>query len=109
MKRILAHAESRRRAHADIDAAPDDWTAECKEPTRNGDQNAHFHALCNDLAGQPWAGKPRDAAAWKVLLVSGHSVATKEGADMVPGLEGEPQVGHRIVSTLPDQEETDGW
>jgi len=24
-----------------------------------------------------------------VLLVSGHAVATKEGADMVPGMEGE--------------------
>jgi hypothetical protein len=40
-------------------------------------------------AGLPWAGKPRNAAQWKVLLVSGHAAATKEGSDMVPGIEGE--------------------
>ena len=59
--------------------------------TRTGEQNAKFHALCSDLerSGVQWAGKPRDAAEWKVLLVSGHSVATKQGSDIVPGLEGE--------------------
>ena len=36
-----------------------------------------------------WAGKRRSTAQWKVLLVSGHAVATKEGAEMVPGIEGE--------------------
>ena len=60
-----------------------------KPPTRNLEQNAKFHAICHDLAGTEWAGKPRDAAAWKVLLVSGHAVATKQGAEMIPGLEGE--------------------
>jgi len=40
-------------------------------------------------AGIPWAGKNRTATEWKVLLVSGHAVATKQGSDMVPGLEGE--------------------
>ena len=61
------------------------------EPTRTGGQNAKFHAICTDLArsGAQWAGKRRSAAEWKVLLVSGHSVATKEGAEIVPGLEGE--------------------
>ena len=34
-------------------------------------------------------GKRRTADEWKVLLVSGHSVATKRGAEIVPGLEGE--------------------
>ena len=58
---------------------------------RSLDQNALFHAVCEDIAksGIEWAGKPRDAAQWKVLLVSGHAAATKEGAEMVPGLEGE--------------------
>lgn len=62
-----------------------------KEETRTSDQNAKFHALCSDIAksGLTWAGKRRDAAAWKVLLVSGHAVATKEGAEVVPGIEGE--------------------
>ena len=53
--------------------------------------NAKFHAICGDLAraGVLWMGKPRTAAQWKVLLVSGHAVATKEGAELVHGLEGE--------------------
>lgn len=91
MKRILAHAEARKRAHADIDAAPDGWIAECREPGRTLDQSAAFHAICSDLAKAkvPWAGKPRDAAQWKILLVSGHAMATKQGAEMVPGIEGE--------------------
>ena len=61
------------------------------EPTRTLEQNDRFHAICNDVAksGQLWAGKPRSAAAWKCLLVSGHAVVTGEGADVVPGLEGE--------------------
>jgi hypothetical protein len=55
------------------------------------EQNAKFHAICTDLArsGLQWAGKTRTADQWKVLLVSGHAVATKEGAEMVPGIEGE--------------------
>jgi len=61
------------------------------EEKRSLDMNAKFHAICSDLQRSklPWAGKPRDAAAWKVLLVSGHAVATKQGAEMLPGLEGE--------------------
>ena len=34
-------------------------------------------------------GQKRTALEWKLLFVSGHSVATKQGADLVPGLEGE--------------------
>jgi hypothetical protein len=62
-----------------------------KPEGRSLDQNAKFHAQCEDFAraGIEWAGKRRNAAEWKVLLVSGHAVATKEGAEMVPGLEGE--------------------
>ena len=50
-----------------------------------------FHAICSDLASSKiqWAGKNRTAAEWKVLLVSGHAVATKEGSEIVPGLESE--------------------
>jgi hypothetical protein len=59
--------------------------------TRSQEQSAKFHAICGDLAKSkfPWASKPRTAEAWKVLLISGHSVATEQGAEMVPGLEGE--------------------
>lgn len=62
-----------------------------REETRTLEQNAKFHALCDDIAksGHEWAGKKRKAAQWKVLLVSGHAHATKEEVDLVPGLEGE--------------------
>jgi hypothetical protein len=61
------------------------------EPTRSLEQNAKFHAICTDIsrAGIEWAGKRRNASQWKVLLVSAHAVTTKEGAEIVPGIEGE--------------------
>ncbi len=64
---------------------------EVKQANRTLEQNAKFHALCEDLgkSKQQWLGKPRNAAQWKVLLVSGHAVATGEGSDIVAGLEGE--------------------
>ena len=78
-------------AHAYIDKAPADWVMTLQPSKRSLDQNAKFHAICSDLAhsGFEWAGKARDADAWKVLLVSGHAIATKEGAEFVPGIEGE--------------------
>ena len=88
---VLAHDISREGVSRFAKTAPQGTVVLFKEPTRTSEQNAKFHAICSDLAksGAEWAGKPRDAAAWKVLLVSGHAVATKEGAEMVPGLEGE--------------------
>jgi hypothetical protein len=64
---------------------------EARPERRSTEANAKFHAICGELekSGLAWAGKPRDSAAWKVLLVSGHAMATKQGAEMVPGLEGE--------------------
>lgn len=89
MRFILAHEVARRRAMEAVRDAPAGFVVTVKPATRTLDQNAKFHALCSDLAGKEWAGKPRDAAAWKVLIVSGHAMATKQGAEMVPGLEGE--------------------
>ena len=88
---ILAHPVARRGAMAAVADAPDGYHVTVRAPTRTLDQNAKFHAICADLAASrlPWAGKPRTAAQWKVLLVSGHAVATKEGSDVLPGLEGE--------------------
>ena len=88
---FLAHTEARQRAAQAVAEAPDGYRVCIEPPKRNGEQNAKFHAICSDIArsGIKWAGKPRSAAQWKVLLVSGHAVATEEGADMVPGLEGE--------------------
>jgi hypothetical protein len=88
---ILAHDIARRCAVAAVAEAPAGYVVTVAEPTRTSEQNAKFHAICSDLAKSQltWAGKRRNAASWKVLLVSGHAVATKEGADIVPGLEGE--------------------
>lgn len=93
MKQVfcLVHDQARARAVEAVAKAPDGLVVTISEPTRTGGQNAKFHAICTDLArsGVEWAGKRRPAEAWKVLLVSGHAFATKEGAEMVPGLEGE--------------------
>lgn len=88
---ILAHQQARNGACRAIVEAADGQVVTIKDPTRSLEQNAKFHAMCNDIADSPlaWQGKRRKAAEWKVLLVSGHAVATKEGAEMVPGLEGE--------------------
>lgn len=87
----LVHAQARRLAVETVQTAPDGYCVTVSEPTRSLEQNAKFHALCSDIARAKtqWAGKPRNAAQWKVLLVSGHAIATKEGSEMVPGIEGE--------------------
>lgn len=57
---------------------------------RNLDQNALFHAMLGDIAKQvQWCGKALKPEQWKVLLISGHAVATKQPAEIVPGIEGE--------------------
>jgi NinB protein len=59
--------------------------------TRTLEQNSLFHSICEDIAkaGFVWHGKKRNAEQVKVLLVSGHAIATGEGAEVVAGLEGE--------------------
>lgn len=87
----LVHDEARRRAAATCLSAPDGWIVKFTPPTRSGEMNAKFHAMCGEIAksGITWAGKPRTLEQWKVLLVSGHAVATKEACEVLPGLEGE--------------------
>jgi hypothetical protein len=72
-----------------IDA--EDWAiAKISPPSRNLDQNARFHAMCGDISKQcKHVGRKLSLEQWKTLLVSAHAVATNEGADMVPGIEGE--------------------
>ena len=87
----LVHDMARTRALDAVRSAPAGYSVTVAPPTRSVDQNAKFHALCGDIAlsGLEWAGKARSLAEWKVLLVSGHAAATKEGFEIVPGLEGE--------------------
>lgn len=88
---ILAHAKARNLALENVRNAPDGYFVKISEPTRTLEQNAKFHAICTDLkrSGLQWAGAGRSAAQWKVLLVSGHAIATGQGAEVVEGLEGE--------------------
>ncbi len=88
---FLVHATARNGAMHAIAHAPDGYRVTVEPPKRTDGQNERFHAICGDIAksGLQWAGKKRTAAEWKVLLVSGHATATKEGSEMVPGLEGE--------------------
>ncbi|ACL32210.1 putative recombination protein NinB [Glaesserella parasuis SH0165] len=61
-----------------------------KPATRNLKQNAKFHAMCVDIARQvQFNGEWLPLEAWKVLLISAHAEATKEGSCLVTGLEGE--------------------
>lgn len=87
---ILAHQTARERALAAVAEAPEGYVVEIRERTRNLEQNARLHAMLDDVSRQcAWMGRRLSADQWKVLFVSGHAIATKEGADMVPGLEGE--------------------
>lgn len=88
---ILAHPLARHNAAQAIAEAPDGWRVTIEPPKRTDGQNERFHALCGDLAKSElqWAGKRRNTAEWKVLLVSGHSKATDENFELVPGIEGE--------------------
>jgi hypothetical protein len=85
----MRHPEARRRAVEAVKTAPEGYKVMIGPPNRSLEQNAKFHAICQELSGRVWAGKPRDADAWKVLLVSGHTAATKHQVEIVPGLEGE--------------------
>lgn len=61
-----------------------------KPITRNLEQNAKFHAMCGDIARQvQFNGEWLPLETWKVILISAHAEATKEGSHLVTGLEGE--------------------
>jgi hypothetical protein len=87
----LANPINRANAVQAVRTAPDGYRVEIKPKGRSLDQSAMFHAICGELEKLKvqWAGKARDASEWKVLLVSGHTTATKGETEIVPGLEGE--------------------
>jgi hypothetical protein len=61
---------------------------------RTLDQNAKFHAICHEVAQQcVWAGKARDAEAWKRLFLDAWARATqRRQVEIVPSLDGESVV-----------------
>jgi|SRR6188768_1797834 len=87
---VLSHQNARKNALHAVAIAPDGYVVEVKPKTRSLDQNAKFHAICGDVAKQcEYMGKRWPLEAWKVLFISGHAIATKHGAEVVPGLENE--------------------
>lgn len=88
---IMSHELARQRAIDAVRNAPAGYVIEIREPTRTLMQNAKFHALCSDAqrSGAVWVGRKMNDSQWKTLFISGHSIATGLGADVVPGLEGE--------------------
>lgn len=60
------------------------------DETRSQAQNRMLHPLLTDIANQrEWMGKKRTMLQWKVIMVSGHAIATGAPAEMVIGIEGE--------------------
>lgn len=87
---VLLNEQIRQRAARAVLDAAEGFAVRITPPTRNLEQSAKFHAICGDLARQlPYAGKKRTLEQWKALLCSGHSVATQENDEIVPGLEQE--------------------
>jgi hypothetical protein len=87
---VLVNDQVRRRCAQAVLETPLGYAVVIQEKTRNLEQNAKLHAMFADFARQlKFAGEYRTEAQWKVLLISGHAVATGEGSEMVPGLEGE--------------------
>lgn len=64
---------------------------EVKPKSRTLDQNAKLHAMFTDIAASrfEFAGKARTAEEWKVILISGHSIATGGQGEIIAGIEGE--------------------
>ena len=87
---ILAHDTDRKLAAAFCMLAPAGWHVRITPPTRSLEQNAMLHKLLTEISKQcEFAGKKRTAEQWKLIMVSGHAVATKQQAEILPGLEGE--------------------
>lgn len=87
---ILSHDQARQRALQAVKDSPDGYCVKITEPTRSLEQSAKFHAICADCSKNIlFAGHMRTPEQWKMLLISGHAIATKQGSEMMPGLEGE--------------------
>jgi hypothetical protein len=87
---VILNERTRAQAARAVVTAPEGWSAVIKPATRSLQQNALLHALFSDLSKRAkFHGRTLSAAQWKVLMISGHSVATGGGADIVPGIESE--------------------
>lgn len=86
----LVHDTARRLAAEMCFSAPDGWMVTFQAPKNSLIQSAKFHAMCGDASKQcKYMGRKFPLESWKVLFISGHAIATKIGADVIPGLENE--------------------
>lgn len=91
MRFWLRNKQIRENAKRAVDDAQDGWIVDVRSAPRSSDQNAKLHAALGEIAKKATLGNRKlDADAWKTIMVSAHAVATKRGADVVIGLEGEP-------------------
>lgn len=90
---VIRNDEIRGRAASAVMEAEVGECVKISKPTRTLEQNAKFHALCNEISklNIKWAGECRTTQEWKELLVSGHNAATGYGRGIkyMEGLEGE--------------------
>lgn len=88
---VIVNEQVRANAIQAVRAADSGMVVTIAAATRSTRQNALLHSLIGDIvkSGFKWAGKVRNANEVKMLMISAHAVATKEGAEICPGIEGE--------------------
>jgi len=88
---ILLNDRIRANAIEAVRQAPEGYSVVISPKKRSAEQNAFLHSLLSDLSKAPvkWAGKKRSIDEWKVLVVSGHAVATSQPGEVIAGLESE--------------------
>lgn len=88
---VIVDEDVRRRCIASVGKTEIGNEVLISPPRMNYGQRDKFHAICTDFArsGLEWGGQQRTALEWKVLLISGHAVATRQEAEVIQGLEGE--------------------
>lgn len=90
---VLSNDLARKSASNSIQKAPEGYVVHIVEPTRTGAQNDLLHAALTDLgraAGWKWKGFPVDLDDLKTIMVSAFRKMQRQGAKVLPGMDGEP-------------------
>ena len=84
-------AQNAARFILDLPCDPEHYLCvEIKEKSRSLEQSAKLHAIFGELAVKAtWGGERLTAERWKMLMISAHTIATKEPNKMVIGIAGE--------------------
>ena len=73
-----------------IHDAPENHVCIVKQKTRSLEQNRMLHKVLSYLSKtKDFGGKKRTIEEWKLIMVSGHAVATGQQSEMTLGIEGE--------------------